>query len=236
MQEVLEQHSVGLLAIDRIRDIVRDVQYRDWMFNVVAGNDDVILLKITPDDDTGALGAEITPFTTWYVDDDMSFQQIIQLIFLAVSTIEKHALNSEFSYRGARIFQPHASTDKYIKAENRIVDPMKAWVIASLDDIRKIVSEIRFRHWEFNVFEENGVPMLQIQFKDTDSLTGVVSMQYSRRWAFEYHVMGEMQVIQTCYLAVSTAVRHESREQLLYRKKWISNPHRSVSLLVEERQ
>ena len=235
MQEVLEQSSVDLLAVDRVREIVRDVKYKDWMFNVV-GSDDVILLKIVPDDDTWALGPDIASFTTWYIDEDMSFQQIIQLVFLAVSTIEKHAVNSDFTYRNARIFLPHANTDKYIKAENRIVDPMKAWVIASLDDIRKIVSEIRFRHWEFNVFEENGVPMLQIQFSDTDSLTGVVSMQYSRRWAFQYHEMGEMQVIQTCYLAVSTAVRHESREQLLYRKKWISNPHRSVSLLVEERQ
>ncbi len=235
MQEILEPTPVGRTVVDGIREVVRNVEYKDWMFDVEETHGGVILLKVLPSAETFALGPEIAPFTTWYIDEDITFQQIIQLLFQAISVIEKSVVSSEFLYRDVQIFRPHEKTDKYIKAENRIVDPKKAWVIRSLADIQKIVAEIRFRHWEFRVFEENGVPLLQIQFSDFDSLTGTVGMQYSRRWVFTYQEMGEMQVLQTCYLAVSTAVRHECREQFLYKKKWISNPHRSVALLVEER-
>src|SRR5690348_5628638 len=63
MQEILEQTSAGISVLDRVNEVVRNVQYKDWMFNVIASHDGAILLKITPSADVYALSPDVEPFT-----------------------------------------------------------------------------------------------------------------------------------------------------------------------------
>ena len=220
--------------MNEVKETLKDLEYKNWSFEICE-KEPIPLLKIEATHNGNAAPVVPDSYKKWYLHKGISFQELVQLIFLAVSTIEKHILSYQFLYKKISIFSPHEHTDKYIKIENRILDPKKSKVITCLDDIIKIVGEIEYSDWEFCVFEEGIVPILQIRFKEIDTITGMVEYQYSRKWAFTYHEMGETQVIQTCYLAVSTAVRHESRERFLYKKKWIANPHRSIKLILEEK-
>lgn len=51
----------------------------------------------------------------------------------------------------------------------------------TLEQIKKIVEQIKFSNWEFVIKEKNDVPYLQIQFMGACNDSGKVERQYCRK-------------------------------------------------------
>jgi hypothetical protein len=106
----------------------------------------------------------------------------------------------------------------------------------SLNDIKHILAEIRYKDWNFDVIQGPNTaydwpsvsPMLRVRF--TDPETGVT--QKGRKWVLSYH-MTKSEVVLTALKAVLTAEEHEARELFRYRGSKIFNPHINVDKLVE---
>ncbi|MDX6180675.1 hypothetical protein SGQ44_00815 [Flavobacterium sp. Fl-77] len=214
----------------KVKTIIEEVSYKDWGIELI-NISNVNLLKITPSNSEVEMSDS---YKIIYIQDDIRFQDLIQICFNTIFNLEKYICSHKFLYKDVAIFCPNSNEDKFIKIENKIVDPYKSKMVSSFNDIIEIISDITYEDWEFDVFEENELPTLQIKFKEIDTISGEESYQYSRKWLFAYNEMGKTQVIQTCYLALSTAIKHESRENLKYKNKWIANPHRSINLILEE--
>lgn len=105
----------------------------------------------------------------------------------------------------------------------------------TLNDIKHIVAEIRYKDWNFDIIEgPNDVqdwptnPSLRVRFIDPEN----GSTQKGRKWLLSYH-MTKSEVVLTALKAVLTAEEHESRELFRYRGAKIFNPHIDVDKMVE---
>jgi hypothetical protein len=102
----------------------------------------------------------------------------------------------------------------------------------NLDDIKTIISNVKFSNWEFMVNEKNSVPYLQIQFIGACNDSGKVEKQYCRKWQLSYY-MTNSELVRTAYKAVLAAVEHEASENFFYKSERIFNPHVDVEALVQ---
>ena len=99
----------------------------------------------------------------------------------------------------------------------------------TLNEIKQIVAEIRYKDWNFDViaFDQTN-PLLRVRF--TDPETG--ETQKGRKWVISYH-MTKSELVLTALKAVLTAEEHEAREIFRYRGSKIFNPHINVDKMVE---
>jgi hypothetical protein len=106
----------------------------------------------------------------------------------------------------------------------------------TISEILSTISECKSPGFEFLVLgdlepylTQEGHYYLQVQFdspEDEQSWTGVRPrvIQRGRKWMLSEH-MTRNEIVQTCFLAVMTAVEHEVREHFKYRGRKIFNPH-----------
>jgi hypothetical protein len=100
----------------------------------------------------------------------------------------------------------------------------------SHQDIQEIVANVQFSNWKFIL--TNTPPVLHVEFVAPDLVTGEVETQKSRKWLLSYW-MTRSEVVQTCFLAIMTAVEHELRESFKYKDKAIYGPHFDVEWLLQ---
>lgn len=76
-------------------------------------------------------------------------------------------------------------------------------------------------------------PFVQIVADDgVCNKTGAPMKWYGRKWALSEH-MTDGEIVQTCFLAVKTAIMHEAMEGFTYKGAMIFNPHYDIDKLVE---
>lgn len=100
-------------------------------------------------------------------------------------------------------------------------------------DIERIVAQVQYKDWQFNVKYDGGVrPYVQLTFNAKCSVSGVFEKQHGRKWLLSHH-MTESEVVQTCMKAVLAAVEHEAREEFMWAGQPIFRPHLDVRALWE---
>jgi len=102
--------------------------------------------------------------------------------------------------------------------------------IQTLDTIKEILGQVKFRDWEFRVSEYHEIPFLQIVFMAPDTETQEGEMQFCRKWALQY-VMCDTEVIRTAWLAVQQAIMHETQEEFLFDGVRVFDPHHDLVML-----
>ena len=102
-----------------------------------------------------------------------------------------------------------------------------------LSEIKDIISTIKYKDWEFLIFEENGINFIQIQFVDKCACGRDVDMLHKcRKWRISPNIT-KSELVQTAFLAVSTAEEHEMRENFKYKGAAIFAPHYDVDKLLD---
>lgn len=100
----------------------------------------------------------------------------------------------------------------------------------TLENIRSIAGDCKFKDWQFRVDQSNGVPYLQVLFEDTDRISGKTELQRCRKWLLSYH-MTPSEVIRTAHMAVRQAMEHEVDEEFRYLGARLFNPHADLQKL-----
>jgi len=217
-----------------IKETIENTQYKNWEIKIHE-KEELVYFSVVAKTQEGKEIKDIASYQeNWFLSNDMSFDQILGQGFLAVSTIERTILQGDFLYKGVDVFRPSKDIET-LKDENETVMSAQHVPVSSVEEMRDIVKDVEYKDWEFRVTEENDMIFLQLWFKEEDTDTGEFIDQYSRKWILSFQ-MGETEVLNTCFLAVSTAIRHEIRENYLYQNERISNPHRNISKVVKNRQ
>lgn len=97
------------------------------------------------------------------------------------------------------------------------------------------MDDLNLNDFKFYVgFTEPGGAWLQVCFMARDNaLPGVMPReQGGRKWKLSEH-MTKSEVVRTMFIAVMTAIEHETRELFTYRGEAIFGPHVDVDALVE---
>jgi len=95
----------------------------------------------------------------------------------------------------------------------------------------RILKDVRFNDWEIIVRLDRHRAYLQVRAEEPCSVTGDMHRWSSRKWFLSPH-MTESEVVQTAFLAVMTAVEHETREAFTYAGHAIFSPHYDIHKLV----
>ncbi len=93
-----------------------------------------------------------------------------------------------------------------------------------LYEIQDLMKVLKYRDWQFHVWEEDGRMFLQIRFWEIDNDTGKLSLQHCRKWVLSEH-MTKSEIVLTAWKAVQAAVEHEARETFLYKGRRVFGPH-----------
>ena len=93
------------------------------------------------------------------------------------------------------------------------------------------LDHVKFGDWRFVVRMDGDRAYLQVQADEPCADTGEMHTWHSRKWPLSAR-MTRSEVVQTAFLAVMTAVEHETREQFKYLDHAIFSPHYDVEALV----
>lgn len=97
-----------------------------------------------------------------------------------------------------------------------------------VDDMIEAVSECSFPDYVFKVWEDSrGAIYLQAEYEDPDTITGINTLQRTRRW-FLSPEMTKSEIVSTVFKCVNTSLEHRCREWFLYRGKAVFGPHFDV--------
>ncbi|MGE0751893.1 MAG: hypothetical protein AB7F39_06470 [Variibacter sp.] len=101
--------------------------------------------------------------------------------------------------------------------------------------IEAILSHVEFPNTRFLVrVSDEGTgcaPYLQLEQKGQCNVTGAPVRWRGRKWKLSAH-MTKSEIVQTAFLAVLTAVEHETRETFKFKGAAIFGPHFDVERLV----
>lgn len=102
------------------------------------------------------------------------------------------------------------------------------------EHFRTWARDIRFGDWRFEVHLDDTRPYLQIQVRGDNSAAqaGLDESWTSRKW-FLSPYMTKSEFVQTAFLAVMTAMEHETRERFRYKGHAVFGPHYNVERLVD---
>lgn len=94
------------------------------------------------------------------------------------------------------------------------------------------MGQVAFADWKFHVggVDDRGELYLQIKFDAPCSKTGEGNSWSGRKWRLSRHMV-KSEIVQTAFLAVLTAMEHETRENFLYRGRAIFAPHFDVDAM-----
>lgn len=103
--------------------------------------------------------------------------------------------------------------------------------MAPVEAMRAVVEEVNFPGYEFFVGESmHGFLYLQAEYDESDTLTGVVERQHTRRWALSPE-MSKSEIVATAFKCILTSMEHKTREWFTYRGRSIYHPHYDVDSL-----
>lgn len=105
-------------------------------------------------------------------------------------------------------------------------------IIMKIEQIKEIVEKIRYKDWIFKVGKNEEHYYLQAIFEAPDNHTGIIELQYCRKWQLSLH-MTKSEVVRTAYKAVLAAEEHEVGEHFKYRDQLVYCPHMDVDVYVE---
>ena len=92
----------------RVRNLLDEVEYGEWLFRVAAIGDGAYIQVILDElDDHGK------PWTgrKFYVSSYATDSEIVATAFKAVTTAEEHETREKFLYKGLPIYGPHQSLE-----------------------------------------------------------------------------------------------------------------------------
>jgi TRAP-type mannitol/chloroaromatic compound transport system substrate-binding protein len=95
----------------------------------------------------------------------------------------------------------------------------------NLTEMRDVVSEVSFPEYKFGVYESTkGYTYLQAWYDEADTVTGLMAVQYTRRWMLTPE-MSKSEIVSTAFKCALTSMEHKTREWFLYRGAAIYQPH-----------
>jgi hypothetical protein len=100
------------------------------------------------------------------------------------------------------------------------------------DDILRVLHDIQFNDWVFDLRLDSGRPYLRVRFAGPCNTTGRFQEWEGRKWFLSSHI-SKSEIVQTAFKAVITALEHEARETFRYKGEAIFGPHFDCDLLVE---
>lgn len=96
--------------------------------------------------------------------------------------------------------------------------------------IQSILSCCTFPNFKFLVFDKDGVSYLQVEHTGPCNVTGKPMTWKGRKWMLSNHMV-KSEIVHTAFLAIMTAIEHETREQFHYNGRAIFGPHFNVDRL-----
>lgn len=97
------------MEITEARDVVKNIAYRDWTFEVRSDGEGMYL--------QARFHAEGVTWgcRKWRLSKHMTRSEVVQTAFLAVKTAEEHECRERFKYFGIAIFGPHLDADDLVE-------------------------------------------------------------------------------------------------------------------------
>jgi hypothetical protein len=105
----------------------------------------------------------------------------------------------------------------------------------TFETIQSILSEVKYKDWEFRVKSKGDGWTLQIIFfaPDNDNPDPELLFEQHCRKYYLSPYMTKSEIVRTAFLAVRQAEEHEMCELFLYKGQRIFNPHVNMDDLVE---
>ena len=95
-------------------EIVKQVEYKDWVFNLTMDGPRPILQVNFLDGITRQAGRK------WFLSRHMTKGELIQTCLKAVLAAEEHEARERFKYKGRAVFGPHISIDALYQAAGHV--------------------------------------------------------------------------------------------------------------------
>jgi hypothetical protein len=97
------------MNIDHINRILKDTDYKDWVFLTGSmGSGWYIQVHfMAPDNDSPGSDPIGQKGRKFYISPHMTEGEVVQTCFLAIKTAEEHEMREHFQYRKQRVFGPH---------------------------------------------------------------------------------------------------------------------------------
>jgi hypothetical protein len=107
--------EVNAKLIERARDILKDVQFFQYGFNVRESHGGVFLQGVYTDNDIyrGVPEAQFT--RKWLLSPEMTESEIVSTAFKLCLTSMEHRTREGFMYKGARIYGPHFDVNDLVR-------------------------------------------------------------------------------------------------------------------------
>lgn len=100
-------------------------------------------------------------------------------------------------------------------------------------DFQDLLNRIQYPGFQFEYFSEANIPFLRVKCEQaTDNTSGEPTSWNGRKWRLSRH-MTDMEVVNTAFLAVMTALEHEARELFKVDDIAVMDSHRDLDQLVE---
>lgn len=107
------------MSANYFKEILKDVQYRNWKFLVgIDGSRHYLQVRFLALDAVHG-GAKYETGRKWFLSDHMTRSEVVQTALKAVLTAEEHEARENFLYNGKRIFGPHIDVDALWEACDR---------------------------------------------------------------------------------------------------------------------
>jgi hypothetical protein len=106
----------------------------------------------------------------------------------------------------------------------------KSLVKAHENKVRNVLADLSYEDWVLHVGVRAGMVYISAKFIAPCSKTGNIETHQTRRWLIRPDAE-EMEIVQTAFKCIITALEHEAREKFAYRGRAILGPHQSLAVL-----
>lgn len=103
------------MTLEEVEQILAHVQYRDWKFRVMAKGDGFLVQVVfnAPCVDSGRMKEHHG--RKWYVSSHAVSSEVVQCAYVAMQRAVAHEAAEEFTYKGARVFNPHFDVEDLVE-------------------------------------------------------------------------------------------------------------------------
>ena len=106
---------ISRTRLQYIQQLLENVRYKDWRFQVLTRGDHLFLRVIFEAPDLVTKNPEIQKGRNWYLSPWMTGSEILNTAFLAVKTAEEHEMRESFRYKGKAIYGPHFDVEALVE-------------------------------------------------------------------------------------------------------------------------
>lgn len=97
--------------------------------------------------------------------------------------------------------------------------------------VNMLLAAVRFQNYTFVAREGHGGVFLQATYIDSDTYSGELDLQYTRKWLLSPE-MSDSEIVATAFKCCATSMEHRCREAFTYQGARIFGPHFDVDDLV----